>query len=217
MQPNKTDILIVLDRSGSMAEIRDDTIGGFNVFLKEQKTVPGEATITLAQFDDIYEVIYDAVPIANAQELTNKTYVPRNSTALYDAICKTIDNAGKRLSDTIESRRPAHVICAIITDGKENASTKFSSQDVNERITRQRDQYKWEFVFIGANQDAIVSARALGIPTANAINYTDNKIGTDAVYSAMSDNVRGMRMSAKASMSWEPKQRKDQEDAKAKK
>lgn len=216
MQPNKTDILIVLDRSGSMGQIRDDTIGGFNVFLKEQKAVPGEATLTLAQFGDIYEVVHDAVPIDSAYELTKATYVPRNSTALYDAICKTIDSAGKRFSDMPADKRPAHVICAIITDGLENASTKFSSKDVNERITRQRDQYKWEFVFIGSNQDAIVSARAMGIPTANAINYTDNKIGTDAVYSAMSDNVRSMRVGMKASMSWEDKQRKDQEDAKAK-
>src|SRR5512138_1904469 len=139
MKSGYADINIVLDRSGSMESIRQATIAGFNKFLAEQKQAPGEATLTLAQFDDIYEVVHRAANLNSVEPLTEKTYAPRNTTALLDAIGKTINETGGRLAAMAEDERPERVIFVIITDGLENASQEFTVERVNEMIAHQRD------------------------------------------------------------------------------
>jgi hypothetical protein len=189
MKTGYTDISIVLDRSGSMQSVREDTIGGFNTFLADQKAAPGEAAITLAQFDDVYEVVYSALAVADAKPLDRSTFVPRGSTALLDAIGRTISDAGKRFEAMAEDARPEKVIFVIVTDGEENASKEFTSAKINDLITHQRDIYKWEFVFLGANQDAITTASNLGINAASSMTYAANSGGVQAMYASLSKNL----------------------------
>lgn len=220
MRKDHTDIIMVLDRSGSMDAVRTDTIGGVNRFIDDQQKVPGEARFTLVQFDDKYEPLLNAVPIKDAKPLTEATYVPRGSTALYGAIGRTVEDAGRRLAAMPESERPEKVVCVIVTDGQENNSQHnewsrmFDAAKIKSMIETQQNAYKWQFVFIGANQDAILAAQGIGIDTSNAINYTANKVGTEKLYASASSNLRAFRTSAKADMSWDAKQRKEQEAAK---
>lgn len=200
MKNGLTDITVILDRSGSMASVAADTIGGFNTFLDGQKSAPGDAKITLRQFDDQHEIIYTR-PIAFAPYLSPETFKPRGSTALLDAIGIAIETKGDELRNMPESERPERVIMAIITDGHENASSKFTRAQVFKMITRQRESYNWQFTFIGANQDAIGEAGALGIPAAAAINYMQSPIGTANVFAAMSNSVTRSRSGA-SSMSY---------------
>jgi hypothetical protein len=201
----------VLDRSGSMQAVASDTIGGFNTFLAEQKKQPGYATLTLAQFDTIYEIVHDGKPIAKVPELDNETFVPRGMTALLDAIGNTINRTGKRLSDMPEDQRPAKVIVVILTDGFENASKEFTTQKIGEMIALQRDTYKWEFVFIGANQDAIASAATIGIASSNALSYAANAAGTKRAFASVSLATSRYRHGGDASFTTQD--RKDQSDA----
>lgn len=220
MKQNYTDIVVVLDRSGSMQSIQSDTIGGFNRFLEDQKKTPGEAKITLAQFDDQYDVVLGAVPIASARPLDDKTYQPRGSTCLYGAIGRTIEDAGARFNSMPEHERPEKVVCLIITDGQENHShiSEWSRQWTQDRIKaliqQQSDTYKWQFVFIGANQDAILTAQGIGINVNNALNYTSNAAGTEKLYKSMSANLSSLRCCATSDMSWSVKDREEQEQAK---
>jgi hypothetical protein len=219
MKQNYTEILVVLDRSGSMASIKNDTIGGFNRFLEDQQKVPGEAKITLAQFDEHYEVVLNAVPVKDAKPLNDTTYVPRGSTALYGAIGRTIDEAGRRFAAMPESERPEKVVVLIITDGQENAShgqewsKQYAASKIKEMVEHQSNAYKWQFVYIGANQDAVMNAQGIGIQSANALNYTSNSVGTQALYASVTDNLRSYRMATKKDMSWEAKDRQEQDAA----
>lgn len=172
-----------------MQSVKEDTIGGFNQFLADQKQAPGEAAITLVQFDDVYEAVYRGIPIKDARPLDGSTFVPRGSTALLDAIGRTINDAGKRLEAMPEDQRPENVIFVIVTDGEENASREFNAAQVNDLISHQRDVYRWEFVFLGANQDAITTAANLGISTANALTYAANAAGVQRAYNSLSANV----------------------------
>lgn len=210
MKENYTDINIVLDRSGSMEQVKSDTIGGFNSFLNEQKAVEGEATITLVQFDDVYEEVYKAAPLSEAKPLDNETFVPRGWTALLDAIGRTIIETGKRLATMKEADRPENVIFVILTDGLENASREFDRQRISEMISHQRDVYKWEFVFLGANQDAIATAGDMGITQANALTYAANPAGTQAAFGSVAKNVAAYRMKVAASPAFSEEDREIQ-------
>lgn len=181
-QPNSTLITVILDRSGSMGPLQQATIAGFNEFLKGQQAAPGEAQISLIQFDNAYEVNYLARPIKEAPPLTAETYQPRGSTALYDAIGRTIIQTGATLAGLPEASRPSKVIVVIDTDGEENASQEFSGKQINTMIREQTDKYAWEFIFLGANQDAILSASVLGISAQNALNTKASVMGTSAKY-----------------------------------
>lgn len=211
MKQNLTDINILLDRSGSMEETKGDTIGGFNRFLRDQRDVVGEATLSLVQFDNVYEELAGAVPIGQARELTRETYLPRGSTALYDAICRMIDDTGKRLGAMAEGDRPSKVVFVIMTDGLENASRKHNSTDVSDRITKQRDTYKWEFVFIGANQDAIATGSKLGVPASHSMNYAASAAGTANAYAATSQRLSAVRCGMSSSMAWSDEDRAKQD------
>lgn len=213
MKPNYTDITIILDRSGSMSSVASDTIGGFNRFLDDQQKVPGEATLTLNQFDDQYERVLDAVQIKSAKPLNNSTFVPRGSTALYDAIGRSIEDTGKRLESKPEHERPSKVICVIITDGFENSSRKFTGSRISDMISEQRDKYQWEFVFLGANQDAIASAASIGINVANAMTYANNAQGVQSSYASLSRNLTQCRMHATATMAFSKADREEQDEA----
>ncbi len=193
MNKNLTDITILLDRSGSMESVRKDTIGGFNTFLKAQKELEGEAVLTLVQFDDQYEVCYSAVPIKEVKELTTETFVPRGWTALLDAIGKTISSTGERLAKMSEKDRPEQVIFVILTDGDENYSKEYTKSVVNEAIKIQTNTYNWDFVFLGANQDAIKVGGSYGILKGNSMSFAANSQGTMDSFAAVSSSIGSYR------------------------
>ena len=200
MKTDYSDISLVLDRSGSMEAVRADTIGGFNAFLTDQKNAGvGTATVTLAQFDDIYETVYLAIPLGDAPLLSAQTFVPRGSTALLDAIGKTIDETGTRLAALPEAQRPDKVIFVILTDGEENASLHFTMPQIADKIRHQRENYQWEFVFLGANQDAIATASQIGVPQGAALSYAYDGKGVMDAMETVSENVRGMRAKSQPS------------------
>lgn len=175
MKKGLTKIVFVIDRSGSMQSVASDMIGGFNKFIKTQKeNKVGECTVTFNQFDDIFENVYKNVLVENVKDLDDKTYVPRNMTALYDAVGRTIDEVGEELSNLSEDQRPEKVLVVILTDGLENASQTFNRQDVQKKIKHQTEAYNWEFVYIGANQDSWAVGESLGISGNNTINYVSS-------------------------------------------
>ena len=213
MNTQLTDITIVLDRSGSMMAVASDTIGGFNHFLDEQKGAPGEATITLNQFDDYFERIIDAISIQTAPPLCRDNFKPRGNTALLDAIGRSINETGQRLAAMPEPERPGKVIFVIITDGKENASREFRCSTVDEMIRHQREKYSWEFVFLGANQDAITTAQNLGIKPAAATTFAANALGTDRAFTATTRRLSELRAGLISELAFTQKDRDDQKAA----
>lgn len=216
MKQGLTDITIVLDRSGSMESVANDTIGGFNRFLDDQKKVPGSATLTLHQFDDRFETVIPGKNINEAPHLTDKTFVPRGSTALLDAIGRAIKDTGSRLSNASDGDRAEKVVFVIITDGFENASHEYNKANVFDMIEHQKSKYAWEFVFLGANQDAIKNATGLGINASNAMTYAANAVGTDKVYASASMRMASFRVGAAKSMAFTEEDREEQLKAGAK-
>jgi hypothetical protein len=194
MKTDLTEIAYILDRSGSMSPLTEAAIDGFNTFLGDQLSAPGEARLTLALFDDEYEIPCDRLPLPHAPDLTAATYQPRGTTALLDAIGRTIDDLGAKLDSLPERERPGHVIIAIFTDGLENASTRYSLADINQRITHQRKKYGWEFLFLGANQDAIATAASMGIGAESAVTYEHSAKGTRRTSKAVSETILDARM-----------------------
>ena len=171
MKQNYSHITIVLDRSGSMNSHRQETIDGFNAFLNKQKGIEGEATMTLVQFDDQYQVDYDFMTLKFVPSLNVHTYVPRGSTALIDAIGRAITTAGNQLNFMSDDVKPSRVIFVIQTDGYENASKEYTQSQIKQMIQHQQEKYNWDFVFLGAGQDAILSASGFGILSKSALTY----------------------------------------------
>lgn len=192
-KPDFTLIAVVLDKSGSMGNTRNDTIGGFNTFLDTQKKAPGEALMCLYQFDSYYKPTYEFKPIKDVTPLTFEDYTPNGGTALNDAIGKTIDSIGKKLADMKEEERPSKVIIAIMTDGEENESKTYSKLDIKTRIEHQTNVYSWEFVFLAANQDAIVSGAQLGISAASALSYSHSRGGYQSAFKTLGSSVTRSR------------------------
>jgi hypothetical protein len=213
MKQDYTDITIVLDRSGSMESLRDETIQGFNSFLAEQKGVAAEATITLAQFDDVYDIVYEGLALSAAPELTRATFVPRNCTALLDAMGRAINETGQRLAALPEAARPESVIFVTLTDGLENASQQFTAPQINEMIRHQRDVYNWKFLFLGANQDAIMTAGRLGIGSAQSLTYASNEEGARRAFSSASARLAAHRRKEMSDLYFLPEDRAEQEEA----
>lgn len=211
MDNTYTDITVVLDRSGSMASIALDTIGGFNTFLDAQKKVPGKATLTLVQFDNLSpnEVVYDAVDIQKVTPLSKDVFIPRGGTPLYDAVGTSIISTGIRLSGLPEDKRPGKVIVVIITDGEENASREFSSDSIKEMIQRQTNAYSWEFIFLAANQDAITSGAKIGVSASNSMSYLATGLGVRSAFTAVSDNAVAYRKGTLSTMAVTSAQRVD--------
>ena len=203
MMKHKTDVTVILDRSGSMEAIASDVIGGFNQFLTDQQRQPGECRLTLVQFDDQYEVVYLARPIADASRLTAKTFEPRGSTALLDAIGRTIDTTGARLAALPEEERPNRVLLVIITDGEENASVDYTRDRVFNMISSQQDVYGWSFLFLAANQDAIAEAATVGIAAQQSLNFAATGAGIRAASLAMSDAVIVVSLNRRGRARWQ--------------
>jgi Mg-chelatase subunit ChlD len=187
------EIICVMDRSGSMGRIRDDAIGGFNVFLEDQKKIPGEAFLTLVHFAHDYEVVHEGKPIQEVSELTHETYIPNGSTALLDAIGKTIDST-KRLIDRLsENARPKQVIFVIITDGEENASLEYTDKAQIHKMVTGCTEDGWEFVFTAANMDAIKEGGGMGFAQSSISAYQATPEGTRAAYHNISHTVSDLR------------------------
>lgn len=190
----KTEIICIVDRSGSMSSMRNDAIGGYNTFIKDQQNVPGEARVTFTQFDDRYDIVYNAKPLADVPQLDDNTFVPRGSTALLDAIGRTLNEQGKRIAD---EKWADKVIVVIITDGGENASREYTREQVNEMTKHAQEKAEWSFIYLGANQDAIQVATNLGINTRSMNNLVNNFAATGegmrATYASTSASVANLR------------------------
>lgn len=163
MKKGLTEIVFILDNSGSMQSIKDDAIGGYNAFIEDQRKAEGETTVTLILFDTQVTKVYEGAKIQDVPVLTPQSYVPQGLTAMNDAIGTAIDSVGGRLSATNEAERPENVIFAIMTDGHENASREYSGEQVKEKVKHQSDVYNWQFIFLGANIDSKKTASGLGI------------------------------------------------------
>jgi len=189
----KTQIICILDRSGSMSGIMNDSIGGFNTFLKQQKELPDEATITVALFDDKYELLYDNVNIKKTKDITPKEWFPRGVTALYDAIGKTINDV-KATHARLGSEAPAKVLVCIVTDGYENASKEYKLKDI-EKLIKNCERDDWNFIYLAANQDAFAVGTSFGVSAGNTFTYTADSVGVfnmSNTLTSASVNYRGM-------------------------
>lgn len=186
MKKNYTHVSALLDKSGSMESIKNDTIGGFNNFIKDQQKEDGEMTLSLSQFDSEYDIVHDFVNIHKVEPLTDKTFVPRGSTKLLDSLGRMIIDTGNKLANMSENERPEKVIFVITTDGQENASTEFKPEKIAEMVKHQEENYNWQFIYLGANQDAFTVGQSLGM---QGVNYTASAGGTRAMYAAVSSNI----------------------------
>ena len=193
-KPNSSLIAVVMDRSGSMASVQTPTIEGFNEFLKAQKETPGECVMYYTQFDNEYEIVHNYVPIKDMPELTTKTYVPRGNTALMDAIGRTIVKVGEDLAAKPEDERPSQVIFVIQTDGYENASTEYNKDKVSVMIKEQRDNWNWDFLFLGASEAAMKEAENIGMMATASLNYSHTATGSKNAFYATGQNVSSARI-----------------------
>jgi len=182
----KTELAFILDRSSSMESIRDAAIEGFNTFLRDQQAAPGNIRLSLVFFDTVVETCLDSIPVAEAVALNRDTYVPSGCTALLDAIGDTIDRLGSRFAALPAAERPGHVTIAILTDGEENSSQRFTWKDIAKRIKRQTEKYSWEFLFLGASADAIATAAKMNIHTGNASQFVADDAGQGAAMASVS-------------------------------
>jgi uncharacterized protein YegL len=193
MNKNVTEIIFLLDRSGSMSGLESDTIGGFNAFVNKQSQLEGETLVTAVLFNDQYEVLCNGFNAMDVR-LTEREYYVRGCTALLDAVGQTILDVGHRLSKTNEEQKPGKVIFVITTDGMENASREFTYEKVKELIKHQQEKYNWEFIFMGANIDAVREADSLGIETDNAYNFEASEKGVEMMYNTVCEAVLEKRM-----------------------
>ena len=205
MKKNLTELVFILDRSGSMAGLEQDTIGGFNAMIEKQKTEAGDAFISTVLFDNLSEVIHDRVSLNAIPRLTEKEYYVRGCTALLDAVGSAIHHIGNVHKYAREEDRPEKTLFVITTDGMENASRRYSYEKVKEMITRQKEKYGWEFLFLGANIDAAREAARFGIGADFAADYHADHIGTNVAYEAVCEAVCDFRASRPMAASWKHK------------
>lgn len=190
--PNKTDITLILDRSGSMASCLTDTVGGFNTFVEDQRKDPEECFLTLVQFDDKYQVDYKGMPISDVPPLiAGENYQPRGMTALMDAVGKTINTVGERLAKMPEEQRPGKVLFVIQTDGMENASKEFQPDRVKSMIEHQKKEFQWEFMFLGADLTSVAQAGAMGISRDMSMAYNGDVDGAMRGMSVAASSYKG--------------------------
>ena len=200
MRENLTELVFILDRSGSMGGLESDTIGGFNSMITRQQKEEGEALVSTVLFDDVTDVIHDRVPIGEVEALTEEDYFVRGCTALLDAVGGAIKHIGNIHKYAREEDRPAKTLFVITTDGLENASRNYTFKDVKKMIQRQKEKYNWEFIFLGANIDAIEVAGHMGISRDRAANYNCDKAGTALKYRILEATVSRVRKCAPADM-----------------
>ena len=216
MKTNRTELVFILDRSGSMSVLESDTIGGYNAMLEKQKKEAGEATVTTVLFDDKYELLHDRIDLKGIAPITDREYYVRGCTALLDAIGKTIQKIINVQKHTSPENRADKVLFVITTDGMENASREYTYDKIRALVERQKQEYGWEFLFLGANIDAISTARRFGIGADRAVNYHADSQGTRLNYEVVSETVSCMRAGAPISADWKQKIEKDFNGRKAK-
>ena len=202
MKKNLTELVFILDRSGSMAGLESDTIGGFNAMIEKQKREAGEAYISTVLFDNTSEVIHDRVALDRVPRLTDREYYVRGCTALLDAVGGAIHHISNVHKYAREEDKPAKTLFVITTDGMENASRHYTYDRVKAMIQRQKDQYGWEFLFLGANIDAAREAARFGITEDRAANYHADSVGTGVIYEAVSETVCNFRASRPVQAGW---------------
>ena len=202
MRKNLTEIVFILDRSGSMSGLEADTIGGFNSMIEKQKKAEGEALISTVLFDNTSEVIHDRVDVHSVKPMTDKDYTVRGCTALLDAIGGAIHHIGNVHKYARAEDVPEHTMFVITTDGMENASRRYDSDKVKKMIERQKEKYGWEFLFLGANIDAVETARHFGISEDRAVNYHSDSEGTQLNYEVVSEAICAVRCNAPLGVDW---------------
>ena len=202
MKNNITELVFILDRSGSMAGLESDTIGGFNAMIDKQKKEDGECYISTVLFDNVSEVLHDRVKITDIRPMTENEYTVRGCTALIDALGGAIHHIGNIHKYARPEDVPEHTMFIITTDGMENASQRYSSEQVKRMIERQKEKYGWEFLFIGANIDAVETAKRYGINEDRAVNYNADAKGTGILYESVACAVSNVRKCASLDNSW---------------
>ncbi len=209
MKKGLTELVFILDKSGSMSGLEKDTIGGYNAMLKEQKDLMGECHITTVLFDNRYELIHDRIDVRAVSQISEKEYQVGGSTALLDAIGKTINKIGNAQKHTADEYRAEKVVFVIITDGEENSSREYSSDKVKSQIERKKEKYGWEFIFLGANIDAVETAGKFGISADRAQNFHADGEGVALNYGVMSDAITSLRCEDSIPDGWNDKIKKD--------
>lgn len=202
MNKELTETIFILDRSGSMGGLETDTIGGYNSFLKRQQKDPGISYITTVLFDDQYELLHNCIPVQEVPELTEKEYFTRGTTALLDAIGRTISTVARRLEDQTDQQKPRKVIMVITTDGYENSSQEYNLHQVRTMITKQKDKYNWEFIFLGADIAAEDIADSMGIARSSAVQYSKSSDGTLNMFNCMAENVSDLKTKGYLKNDW---------------
>lgn len=209
MKKDLTELVFILDRSGSMSGLESDTIGGYNAMLKKQQQEAGEAVVTTVLFDDQYELLHDRINIKGIRPISAREYYVRGCTALLDAIGKTIQKIANVQQHTNEEERAEKVLFVITTDGMENASKEYSYKKIRSLVEKQQKKYGWEFIFLGANIDAIAAAADLGISADRSANYHADSAGTQLNYEAVSDAVSDLRKNRNIKASWKARIEED--------
>ena len=205
MKKNLTEMVFILDKSGSMAGLEADTIGGFNGMIERQKRAEGEALVSTVLFSDGSTVVHDRVDVQKVEPMTDRQYRVGGCTALIDAIGGAIHHIGNVHKYAREEDRPEHTVFVITTDGMENASRRYTSDEVKAMVKRQKEQYGWEFLFLGANIDAVETAARFGIDEDRAATFHNDSQGQAIIYEEASAAVCRMRASAPLGRSWKEK------------
>lgn len=214
MKKGLTELVFILDRSGSMSGLESDTIGGYNSLLDKQKKEDGEAVATTVLFDDRYELLHDRVDLKEIQPISHKEYFVRGTTALLDAVGKTINMIAYVHKHIREEDRPENVMFVITTDGMENASCEYTYKNIKDMISRQKKEYNWEFIFLGANIDAEATAESIGINREMAASFVSDSKGTALNYDVIGEAVSCMRENRSVSRDWKKRIDEDMEKRK---
>ncbi len=209
MKKNLTELVFILDRSGSMAGLEDDTVGGFNSMVEKQRKLEGDAFISTVLFDGVSEVIHDRVAISEIKPLTREEYYVRGCTALLDAIGGAIHHIMNIHKYARDEDVPEHTVFVITTDGMENASREYSAERVKKMIEQQKEKAGWEFLFLGANIDAVGTAASVGIGADRAVDYCSDSTGTQLNFSVLSDAITSVRSSAPLKSDWKKRIEED--------
>ena len=202
MKKDLTELVFILDRSGSMAGLEDDTIGGFNGMIERQRQAEGEALVSTVLFSNQSEVIHDRVDLRLVRPMTRREYFVGGGTALIDAIGGAIHHIGNVHKYARDEDRPEQTIFVVITDGMENSSYRYSSSEVKAMVARQKERFGWEFLFLGANIDAVETAARVGITEDRAVNFHNDAIGNALNYATVSEAVSRVRRKDKLTRDW---------------
>lgn len=202
MKKNLTEMVFILDKSGSMASLEQDTIGGFNAMIEKQKKLDGECLVSCVLFDNGQKVIYDRVPISEVRPMTEEDYTAGGCTALVDALGKSVKYIGNIHKHLREEDVPEHTVFVITTDGMENASRIYSSDKVKKMVSKKTEKNGWEFLYLAANIDAVETGAAIGIKSVRSVNYKCDAKGTGLLYETVGNALAGMRCGAAVADNW---------------